>query len=84
MGFKLKGTITKFCELRTTQNGVAIQQIFFKREDTGDYIFPSAIGKNVDQLFLFKQGDKAEIEFDIRGSAEKFNNVVILTATKIR
>lgn len=83
MTFKIPGTITKKCDLRTTLKGVAIQQIFFKRDDNGDYIYPSAIGTNVEILQHFKQGDKVELEIDIRGSAEKYNNIVIEGAIKL-
>lgn len=83
MELKIKGTITKKCDLKTTLKGVAVQQIFFKREDTGDYLYPSAIGQNVSLLNPFKQGDKVELEFDLRGSAEKFTNMVIENITKI-
>lgn len=84
MSFKITGTITKKCDLKTTLKGVAVQQIFFKREDNGDYIYPSAIGKNIDLLNPFKQGDKIELEIELRGSMEQFNNVVIEGALKIK
>lgn len=81
--FTINGTITKICDLRTTGNGIAVRQIFFKKDCDGDYIYPSALGKGVTMLENFKPGDKVELGFDVRGSAEKWNNVVIEKLTKL-
>ena len=83
MDLKIRGVITKICEMRTTAKGVALKQIFFKKGN-GDYIYPTALGKKVDLLDNLKPGDEVELECEIKGSAERYNNVVILEIVKLK
>lgn len=82
MDLKIRGVITKICDMRITARGVALKQIFFKKGN-GDYIYPTALGKKVDLLDNLRPGDEVELECDIKGSAERYNNVVIENLNKI-
>lgn len=82
MDCQITGVITRICDVQTTGKGVAVKQIFFKKKKDGDYIYPSVLGKNVRLLDGFKPGDEVELEVELRGSAEKFTNCIIVGINK--
>lgn len=82
MDIKIKGVITRICDLNTTGKGVAIRQVFFKKSN-GDYFYPTALGKNINLLDNIRPGDEVELHCEIKGAMEKFNNVVIQEILKL-